>query len=114
MSRGIQYKFYAVYFIQEGVSGSIKIGCTKNVSSRLDALQVANPRPLRLLGIIKTDDARLEKSWHERFAADCVLGEWFEPTKALLDAIQVESVTAGEDDLPRVQFTRNKKRLEAA
>lgn len=108
----LPYKFYAVYFIQEGASGPIKIGFTKNISSRFEALQVANPRPLRILGIIRTNDTKLEKVWHERFAADCVIGEWFKPTSALREAIHVESVPPTDEDLAEVQLTRNKKRLE--
>src|SRR5262249_45665616 len=66
-----------VYFIQDVVALSIKIGfCLKNPEKRLAALQTGNATTLRLLGHIQGSDAH-EKLLHARFARFRIQGEWF-------------------------------------
>ena len=74
-----------VYWIQcDG--GPIKIGFSVNPEKRLRELQAANPYPLRILGTVRAlkDD---ERDLHLRFAQHRVRGEWFAPTKAVLDGV---------------------------
>lgn len=73
----------AVYFIQAGESGPVKIGTATCAWSRLDALQIANHAWLRMLGVMR--------GWHNeesaiqlRFAAYWIRGEWFEPHPDIL------------------------------
>jgi hypothetical protein len=66
-----------VYFIQDVVALSIKIGfCLKNPEKRLAALQTGNSNTLRLLGHIPGSDSH-EKLLHTRFARFHIQGEWF-------------------------------------
>ena len=73
----------AVYFIQAGVGGPIKIGCSADAASRLATLQVGNPEALRLLATAPGGFAE-EATLHARFAAHRLTGEWFRPTLELL------------------------------
>ena len=69
-----------VYFISDRC-GHIKIGRTKDVGKRLEALQIAHALPLRLIAYIccgTSDDAiELEKILHSRFYLYRLNGEWF-------------------------------------
>jgi len=80
----------SVYFIQEGQDGAIKIGFTEagvGVQARRTYMQVGNSSPLRILGEIRGVSKLAERRWHQKFAASHKLGEWFWPSKELLDAI---------------------------
>lgn len=77
----------AVYFIQHGEGGEIKIGTTcGNPYARMSTLQTGTPLELRLLVSIPGGVAE-EVAVHERFAALRVRGEWFRPEPALLEFI---------------------------
>lgn len=65
-----------VYFIQQGDTGPIKIGWSKNVRSRLASLQTANPQRLRLLLVLKGEE-RDERRLHDWFSLERLGGEWF-------------------------------------
>ena len=76
-----------VYFITDGQY--IKIGYTKNnANKRLKQLQTSSPNKLFLLGYID-GDKNIEKDLHKKFCNSMVRinGEWFAPTKDLLDYI---------------------------
>ena len=80
----------AVYFIQIGDDGPIKIGYVTNssgTSNRFEALQSANPYVLRLLRVIP-GTKQTEQEWHEKYKDVNIRGEWFEPSKELVDAIE--------------------------
>lgn len=68
----------AVYFIQEGEDGFVKIGRSKNVKKRMKSLQIGNPRPLSVVMLIPGGRS-LEMTFHELFHEDRVSGEWFKP-----------------------------------
>lgn len=76
-----------VYFVQDTVSGHIKIGYTsKPATWRLSLLQTGNPNPLRLLITLpggEQEEARL----HRKFAVARHRGEWFHPWRMLLGYI---------------------------
>jgi len=73
-----------VYFIESAGNGHIKIGFTKGeVEARRRALQTGSPETLRVLAQVRGDE-KLERRLHARFATSRVVGEWFEPSDALL------------------------------
>jgi DNA-binding NtrC family response regulator len=76
-----------IYFIQQGTTGPIKIGYTKNdIAKRMLSLQTASPKKLTLLGVIEGDKSQ-EKLIHKFFHAHKMEGEWFKPAPAVLDYI---------------------------
>lgn len=78
----------AIYFIQQGHFGPIKIGYSTNTASRFSALKTATHAHLRFLGEIagsQSDERRL----HEKFAAHRIRREWFTPTQDLIDYIRM-------------------------
>lgn len=77
-----------VYFIQQGDSGAIKIGCSKNPTQRLQGLQTGHSEPLRLLTCAVGSQAQ-ERALHDRFAHLRVSGEWFRPAEDLLAYIRL-------------------------
>jgi len=79
-SKNDKEKSPCVYFISDGTY--VKIGATTDVESRLKALQVGNPRELRILSVIPTDDPyALEAILHNRFADKQVNQEWYDLKK---------------------------------
>lgn len=69
----------AVYFVQVGARGPIKIGSARNVYYRFKDLQTANHQELRLLGAVVDWGVEEERALHARFAKHRVRGEWFRP-----------------------------------
>lgn len=77
-----------VYFIQQGDSGAVKIGCSRNPTQRLAGLQTGHSEPLRLLTCAVGSQAQ-ERALHDRFAHLRVSGEWFRPDEELLAYIRL-------------------------
>jgi hypothetical protein len=76
-----------VYFIRSvRGSGPIKIGRSLDVDSRLASLQTSHHDRLHILTTLEGGE-ELEDSLHQRFASDRVMGEWFSPSKELLEFI---------------------------
>jgi len=75
-----------VYFIQAGQNGPIKIGYTKNYKARIQFGQTFNHNKLRFLKIIQADIS-LESELHRKFSKYRIRGEWFEPSKEILDYV---------------------------
>lgn len=76
-----------IYFIQQGHTGPIKIGFSKNPGARIRELQTSHHAQLRMLGEIDgslNDERRL----HEKFANHRIRREWFAPTQDLMDYIR--------------------------
>lgn len=74
-----------VYFAEQVGGRLVKIGWTKTCPKRrVRALQTGSPVKIRLAGVIETDDPRLEKELHARFADSRVQGEWFRRSKELM------------------------------
>lgn len=77
----------AVYFIQEGDDGAVKIGTTVgSPMARLAALQTGNSKKLTLLASIP-GGPKEETALHERFCSLRLHGEWFQSTPELLGFI---------------------------
>ena len=74
-----------VYFIQQGNSGPVKIGFTRDdLYARVKRLQTGNPLPLKILAIIDGASIRTEVSLHSRFSSCRLNGEWYAPSEELL------------------------------
>lgn len=90
-----------VYFIQQGFTGPIKIGCSHNPMARLCQLQTAHADTLRLLHA-ELGDFHNERDLHARFARARLAGEWFRPTIRLIwhirDLILVDAHENGDPD----------------
>lgn len=70
----------AIYFIQCGKNGPIKIGKTSNgIEERMAQLQTGCPYELRLLCVF-TDVDYKESEIHKRFRHERVRGEWYRPS----------------------------------
>lgn len=81
-----------VYFIQAGLTGPIKIGCTrKKVSGRMAELQAGNHETLRILKEIP-GDYNLERELHQKFKHLQIRGEWFQPTTELILFVTIASL----------------------
>ena len=77
-----------VYLIE--CDGFVKIGVTWDLEFRLRSLQLANPLPLHVLGVIPFGGNRLrafqyESILHRRFDNDRIHGEWFVFNDAIME-----------------------------
>ena len=67
-----------VYFIQNTVTGAIKIGYASDVTRRFSALQQATDCELQLLHTVDSlEMEREEKEFHNKFSHLKIRGEWF-------------------------------------
>jgi hypothetical protein len=67
--------------------GYIQIGYTRDVATRLDGLQTANPYTLEIVLTIEGKRSA-EGELHRRFAHLKENGEWFRPDPEILDYIE--------------------------
>ena len=69
----------AVYIIQAGDRGPVKIGMARSAKARLRSLQVAHYENLTLRRVIESGplDAAVEAWMHQRFNEHHIRGEWF-------------------------------------
>jgi DNA-binding transcriptional regulator YiaG len=88
----------AVYFIQAGDDGLIKIGYAEDVVQRFGKMKVDSPLPLTIL-TVEDGSVEREAELHKRFSKSRERGEWFRPTDDLLDHIGT---------LPPFEFTRSR------
>ncbi|NTF67945.1 GIY-YIG nuclease family protein [Rhizobium rhizogenes] len=73
-----------VYFIRRRSDPQelIKIGVSTNLERRIYAMETAHPEGFDVLCTLP-GGKELENYFHERFAADRILREWFKPTREL-------------------------------
>lgn len=85
-----------VYFVRSGEVGPIKIGMSRNVSSRVAELQSNSGERLTLLAVIETaEPGATERDLHRRFSDLRLHGEWFRPEAHLMRFIeQVAAIDA--------------------
>lgn len=85
----------AVYFIQAGENGPVKIGFANHIASRLASLQSCCPETLVLLRTVDGNSA-IERAYHRQFASQRLRGEWFTFHEAMLtnapDAAPIGSI----------------------
>jgi hypothetical protein len=75
-----------VYFFQAEESGVIKIGFSRSPAQRLKHLQIGHHEKLAMLGYA-AGTSNDERKLHKRLVADKLSGEWFKPTKPVLEAV---------------------------
>ena len=78
----------STYFIQEAISGRVKIGKADSPEQRLRELQTGNPERLFVIGLLS---GNRERELHEMFAAERLHGEWFQSSERLLWWIKTNS-----------------------
>jgi hypothetical protein len=76
----------AVYFIQCGQGGPIKIGISDDLPRRLSKMQADCPFEMIVLGIMP-GGVEEEMALHERFSAFRIRGEWFWPARELANYV---------------------------
>ena len=100
-----------IYFIQQGESGPIKIGYTKGkIKQRIQSLQTGNPEPLKILATMR-GTVKDEINLHKAFDAHRLFGEWFDPSKDIMEYIQgLEKHTEVEMNEPKKEKPQRQKR----
>ena len=89
-----------MYFIR-AANGLTKIGITKNLYTRLGALDVSSPIELSLVYFAITPTAsQTEKKLHEKFSTKRVKGEWFNLSNEDMQWIKELYDTQEEADIP--------------
>lgn len=89
----------AVYFIQSGDDGPVKIGTAEVVADRVRELQCGNPQPLNLLRVI--DGGRRTEAWlHRHFKASRLRSEWFAISDEMLTVEPPAEVVADARGAP--------------
>jgi hypothetical protein len=86
-----------VYFIQQGVSGPVKIGRSYNPTARMAQLQTAHADRLRMLYFERggrDEECRL----HAKFSECHISGEWFELTTEMLQYIETWRFVDSHDE----------------
>lgn len=72
-----------VYFASSSESGSVKIGSSRNVNSRMSQLSTSSPSKIYPLFSFLCDDRLLaERSLHRHFSEKRMNGEWFDLSKS--------------------------------
>ncbi|MDQ0428548.1 putative GIY-YIG superfamily endonuclease [Planomicrobium stackebrandtii] len=83
-----------VYFVQEYMNGSFKIGKTKNLEKRMNIFGVKLPFENKLIFLIKTGNHhQTEAAFHKHFSAKRLEGEWFALNKEDLAWIKAGKYT---------------------
>ncbi|MGH2317865.1 GIY-YIG nuclease family protein [Planococcus sp. SE5232] len=78
-----------VYFVQEYMTGSFKIGKTKQIDRRMNVFNVKLPFENKLIFLIKTaDHHQTESAFHQHFSDKRLEGEWFSLTREDLSWIK--------------------------
>jgi len=76
----------AVYVIQAGDNGPVKIGYTSgSVEKRVASLQTGNPQKLKIVKVYEDGCERLKADMHAAHQKHRLVGEWFSPS--VLDEI---------------------------
>ncbi|EGA90446.1 hypothetical protein GPDM_05446 [Planococcus donghaensis MPA1U2] len=71
-----------VYFVQEHMTGSFKIGKTKHIDKKMNVFNVKLPFENKLIFLIKSADYhQTELAFHEYFSDKRLEGEWFNLTR---------------------------------
>ncbi|TWT07876.1 GIY-YIG nuclease family protein [Planococcus sp. CPCC 101016] len=108
-----------VYFVQEYMTGSFKIGKTKHIDRRMNVFNVKLPFENKLIFLIKTaDHHQTELAFHHHFSDKRLEGEWFNLTRDDLAWIKkgfyTEEIhkTINSPSAVTKQLTANKAKVE--
>jgi hypothetical protein len=77
-----------VYFAQAKDGGPIKIGQSCHPRIRVYGIRAKTKVKLELLGIMTDGTGNLEGELHTKFSRERIQGEWFTPSKRLVDYIR--------------------------
>ncbi len=90
-----------IYFVQRHSDDAIKIGYSEFIKNRLMQLK-SNYGDLVVLGVMRGHQKR-EGEIHKMFSADCIRGEWFNPSREIIDFITANTISyvPPEDDRKR-------------
>ena len=83
-----------LYVVQMGYTGPIHVGHVQDISTRLRALQQANPYPLRVLVAVEAPEP-VFLALQESLASDALHGGWFEWTREAKALISEFSLADG-------------------
>jgi len=75
------------YFVQKGDAGPVKIGYTANIKRRMQSLKQEHGKDC-VLRATRPGGRHRECAYHFQFCEDCIEGEWFHPTDAILAEIE--------------------------
>ena len=83
-----------IYFAEASYENNkfIKIGYSEKPNKRIQSLRTSCPIPIKLLGV-RTGNRLDEASLHNAFQNDRIHGEWYKPSKDLLDTIKATAIT---------------------
>lgn len=76
-----------IYFARAGSDGPVKIGWSKNVTSRIAFIQPTMPIAINILRVIDAEPW-VERWFHQRFSHLRLMGEWFTFDAAMLMLVQ--------------------------
>ncbi|MCM3789130.1 GIY-YIG nuclease family protein [Domibacillus indicus] len=83
-----------VYFVQEHLNGSFKIGKTKHIDQRMNLFNVKLPFENELIFLIKSGNHhQTEVAFHKHFAHKRLEGEWFALTREDITWIKERNYT---------------------
>ncbi|WNS82204.1 GIY-YIG nuclease family protein [Domibacillus sp. DTU_2020_1001157_1_SI_ALB_TIR_016] len=83
-----------VYFVQEHLNGSFKIGKTKHIDQRMNLFSVKLPFENELIFLIKSGNHhQTEVAFHKHFAHKRLEGEWFALTREDITWIKEKNYT---------------------
>ena len=102
----------AIYFIQAGDGGPIKIGFSADPEKRLVKVQSDNAAECQLLGILPGGEAE-ELALHAILAAARIRGEWFAATPEVLAEVPARVVAPDPDFVSLPQFLAQRGNLTA-
>ena len=88
----------------------VKIGFTKQIKERFSALQIAQPQPLKVLGMV---DGDIEFETHRRFATERVHGEWFKLSAVVREFIGTQTNVPSETERKEIspgKYTAKRQR----
>lgn len=100
-----------IYFVQCGKNGPIKIGCAANVEDRVAQIQTSCPYELKLLWKID-GGMNKEAEIHERWKHEKIRGEWFRPSRSLLNFINGEAANEWEVQVEKSSIAISETRNE--
>ena len=92
-----------IYFARHLYGGPIKIGCSIAVGARLKSLQREYRAELKILGVMN-GSLPDEKLLHRFFSSFKVVGEWFVPSRTILDFIAINATSWDGIDPPAPIF----------
>jgi hypothetical protein len=118
----IRYDFTVVpstvtYFVQVQRGGVVKVGTSVQLAECYYALQIANPAPLEILGIVRhSDDAAAREhlaSLQRRFRRWRIHGDWYRPAQGLLDHVAQSAEPVPLDTRPARRHEPSPKDVDA-